>query len=86
MVAQKSKNLFLHPVTIGVFVVFLGGFVASITILGNPYLWPFTELGRQTSFAVGCRTLGCLPLTWGIGLVYTYLFSVVVASAIQRVR
>jgi hypothetical protein len=45
--------------------------------------WPLFELGRQTSFAVGCRTFNCLPLVIGAGVLYTVVAGVVVGVAVR---
>lgn len=60
------------------FLLLLGGFAVSVFALHNPYVWPFVELGRQTAMLFGCSTLACAPLAWGIGILYTYLFAVLV--------
>ncbi|WP_430503610.1 hypothetical protein [Haloparvum sp. PAK95] len=72
------RHLFVNRWVGGIFLLLLGGFAYSIAVLHNPYVWPFLELGRQTSMLFGCTTLACAPLAAGIGILYTYLFAVLV--------
>ncbi|MFB6236450.1 MAG: hypothetical protein ABEH81_06270 [Halopenitus sp.] len=72
------RQLFVNRWVGGIFLLLLGGLAYSIAILQNPYVWPFVELGQETAKLFGCYTLACAPLAWGIGILYTYLFAVLV--------
>jgi hypothetical protein len=67
------------------FVALLGGLFITIFVWGDPYLWPFIKIGRRTSFFLGCRTLVCIPIVWTLGIVYTYVFSVILGAIFHMV-
>ncbi|WP_373190196.1 hypothetical protein [Halolamina sp.] len=69
-----------------IFLLLLGGFVASLLVFHDPYVWPLIDLGRRTSLLLGCSTLGCVPFAWGIGILYMYLFAVLLNALRQTVN
>lgn len=82
---KRVRKRLLAPTVGFIFFVLLVGLLVTIFLWGDPYLWPFVELGRRTSFLLGCGTLACIPIAWGLGVVYAYVFSVVLGAVVQMV-
>lgn len=66
------------------FLVMAGWFLLSFFV-GDIYTWLPMGLGRETSFMLGCMTLGCLPLALGLALLYTVLFAVGIGNVLQTI-
>lgn len=66
------------------FLVMAGWFLLSFFV-GDIYAWLPMGLGRETSFMLGCMTLGCLPLALGLALLYTVLFAVGIGNVLQTI-
>ena len=81
-----SHPIFFHRWVGIIFFVLVCGFLLTLVGLGDPYLWPFIELGRETVDFLGCRTLPCVPLDFGMGFVYMYVVAVVLGAAVRHVR
>jgi len=76
--SSRWRQLFVNRRVGVVFLLLLIGFAVSVVIFNSPYLWPFVDFGRRTAILLGCYTLGCFPLYWGLGILYSYLFAVLV--------
>lgn len=74
---QKVRRLLLNRVVGVTFIVLMGGMYVAFFGLGNPDFWPFTELGRRTTLLFGCGVYSCILLAWGLGIIYTYICSVI---------
>jgi hypothetical protein len=65
-----------------VFLVLVAGFGVSLFARNTP--WPFMELGRQTSFLLGCKFLSCIPIVVGLSLAYMYGFSLLAGNLVRK--
>jgi hypothetical protein len=86
MSLRTVLQLFFNQTVVLYFLMLLIGFYLTVSVWGNPYLWVFLDWGRQTSFLVGCRTLSCIPVVWCFGIVYTYMFAVVLGFGTRVAR
>lgn len=81
-----SHRILFHRWVGVIFLVLVCGFLLALVGLGDPYLWPFIGLGRETVGALGCRSLICVPFDFAMGFVYMYVVAVVAGAAVRHVR